>query len=127
MPLKQIKGFTLVELLVTVYVLLIGICGILSLFVNSLLSTQSAWDITTATTHAQHILEEMQSINTLSGIQLTDWKQWSQKQNLNTLPNETLKVTYSDPPDDPLDIQVVDQWQREGRAHSITLRTKLTK
>jgi len=127
MTLKQNKGFTLVELLVAVYVLLIGICGILSLFINSMSSIQSSWDLTTATTHAQYILEEMQSINNLGEIELTDWSQWAQKQNLNTLPEETFNVTYSDPPNDPLDIQVVDQWQRKGRVNSVTLRTKLTK
>lgn len=127
MILKQNKGFTLVELLVTVYVLVIGICGILALLVNSMLSTQIAWDTTTATSHAQYILEEMESINTLSGIESTDWVLWAQKQNLNTLPQETFQVTYPNPLIDPLEIQVLDQWQREGRTNSITLRTKLTK
>ena len=127
MNLNQKKGFTLVELLVTVYVLLIGICGILSLFVNSMISTQSAWDITAATTHAQNILEEMQSINNFNDIEITDWNQWAKKQNLNTLPQETFKVTYPVPLVDPLEIQVIDQWQREGRINSIILRTKLTK
>jgi len=127
MRLKHDKAFTLVELLVAVYVLLIGICGILSLFVSSMTSTQSAWDITTAVTHAQNILEEMQSTNTLQAIETTDWNQWAKDQGLNTLSQEAFIVTFPDPPDDPLDIKVVDQWSRAGRTYSITLYTRLTK
>ncbi len=117
----------MVELLVTVYILLIGICGILSLLVNSMVFSESAWDITTATTHAQYILEEMQSISTLDDIKGTHWDQWAQTQHLNTLPGETFNITYPVGSDDPLNIQVVDQWQRKGRVNSVTLRTMLTK
>ncbi len=127
MYLKQNKSFTLVELLVAAYILLIGICGILALFVNTMTSTELAWDTTVATSHAQYILEEMQNKKTLADIQTVDWYQWAQEQKLNTLPQETFTVTYTDPTSDPLDIQVVDQWQRKSRTNNVTLRTKLTK
>ena len=127
MNLRQNQGFTLVELLVAAYILLIGICGILSLLSNSMLATESAWDTTVATTHAQYILEEMQNKNTLGDIQVVDWNAWAQNQNLSTLPQETFKVTFADPAADPLEIKVTDQWERKGRLNTITLRTKLTK
>lgn len=127
MKIDQNYSFTLLELLVAAYILLIGICGILSLFTNSMLSTEEAWDITLATTHAQNILEEMQNKNTLSDIEGEDWSLWAQKQNLNTLPQEIFLITYGAPSADPLEITVVDQWQRKNRLNHVTLRTKLTK
>ena len=127
MNLRNNLGFTLIELLVAAYILLVGICGILSLFTNSMMSTQSAWDITVATTHAQYILEEMQNKNTLQDILDVDWNAWAQEQKLNTLPDETFEITYNDLTADPLEIQVIDKWKRSSGITHITLRTKLTK
>lgn len=127
MSLKHNHALTLVELLVTAYVLLIGICGILSLFANTMTSTESAWDTTVATSHAENILEEMQNKSTLAEIISTDWDLWARGQDLKTLPEETFKVTFTNPLAEPLDIQVIDQWQRKSGINSITLRTKLTK
>ena len=127
MPLRKNKGFTLVELLVAAYILLVGICGILSLFVNTLTSSESSWDTTTATSHAQYVLEEMQTKLNLSEIRLTNWKKWVGDTGLLTLPDENITITFGDPTSDPLDIQVVDQWQRKKRLNTVTLRTKLTK
>ena len=127
MNLRQNYGFTLVELMVAAYILLIGICGILALITNSMVATEAAWDTTVATTHAQYILEEMQNKNTLGDVQRVDWNAWAQNQSLITLPQETLNVSFVDPTADPLEIKVTDQWQRKGRLNTITLRTKLTK
>ena len=127
MTFGQKNGFTLVELLVSAYILLIGICGILSLFGNLMISTESAWETTVATSHAQYILEEMQNKKTLADIELIDWKKWVQDQNLTTLPQEELNVIFPAPASDPLEIQVIDQWQKNSRVSTINLRTQLTK
>lgn len=127
MNLNKSIGFTLVELLVVAYILLVGICGILSLFVNTMTYTQSAWDLTTATSHAEHLLEEMQTRPTLGEIEAVDWNTWAQSQNLNTLPQETFTVTFKNLDNNPLDIQVVDQWQRNLRTSTVTLSTKMAK
>ncbi len=127
MKLRPNEGFTLLELLIAAYILLIGICGILSLVTNTMLSSESAWDMTVATTHAQHILEEMQSKNNLLDITSTDWNVWAQKEKLNTLPKEHFRITFGDLSQDPLEIHVITQWERKGRINQITLNTKLTK
>ncbi len=46
---------------------------------------------------------------------------------LTALPEEKFKIIFSSPNDDPLDIQVIDEWQRKLRTNTINLRTKLTK
>lgn len=124
---KSNKGFTLAELMVAAYILLIGICGTLLLFISCMNSTQFAWDSTVATTHAQYILEEMQNETDLSAIISTDWDQWAKKQNLNTLPQETFQVLYANPLANPLDIQVHVQWQRKNATNKIALTTMLTR
>ncbi len=121
------QGFTLLELLIAAYILIIGISSTLLLNVNAMTSSQFAWDLTVATTHAENILEEMQLKETLADIMATDWAAWSQQQKLNTLPGETITVQVTDPDADPLDIEVAVEWQRKLRKSNIVLKTKLTK
>ncbi len=127
MNLKEKEGLTLIELLVAVYILLVGMGGILGIFINTMISAESSWDTTTATSHAQYILEEMQSKTTLAEIELIHWDRWAQEKKLITLPEEVIIVSYADPTADPLDIEVIDQWKRKLRTNKVTLRTKLTK
>ena len=126
MYLRLNKGFTLIEVLVSTYILLIGICSMLSIFVYFQSSAQSAWDKTLAISHAEHVLENMQTKAALSDIVPTDWRQWGKDQNLYTLPQETLKVTFRDPRGDPLNIQVLVQWKRK-RTNSTFIETQITK
>jgi len=125
--LKSSKGFTLVEVMIAAYILLIGIGGTLLLYVDCMNSSQFAWDSTVATTHAQYILEEMQNQMDLSVITGTDWDNWAKKQNLNILPGESFQVLYADPSADPLAIQVNVQWQRKNTPSRISLATILTR
>jgi type II secretory pathway pseudopilin PulG len=125
--LKKNKSFTLIEVLVAAFVLLIGICSLLSLFVYSMASAESGWDRTLATTHAESILEGMQKMATLGEIVVTDWEQWAHDHNLKVLPDERFKVTFLDPNKDPLSIQVRVQWERKQRTKYILLETLLTK
>jgi prepilin-type N-terminal cleavage/methylation domain-containing protein len=125
--MKRKKGFTLVELLMAVFVLAVGIMGILLLYTNSMLSSEFAWDMTTATSHAEYILEEMQARESLNDIRSTNWGMWAQKQGLNTIPHETIAVDFPHVSGNPLDILVTVSWKRKLRTNHITLKTKMTK
>ena len=125
--LKQNKGFTLVELLLAVFILSVGIVGILLLFSQSILSTEYAWDKTVAVSHAEGVLEAMQLKDSLSEITLTDWKNWAENQGFNTLPGESLTVNFINPSVDPLEIQVTVNWIRKQRKGQVTLKTQMTK
>jgi len=120
-------GFTLVELLIAVLVLAGAISGILMLFTTSMISSQQAWDTTVATSHGEHVLEEMQARDSLDSILTVNWRRWVEEQRLNTLPNEVIEVTFADPESDPLDIQVQVDWVRKSRMRNITFNTKMTK
>ena len=127
MKFKQKEGFTLVELLIAVLILAGAISGILMLFTTSMLSSQQAWDTTVATFHGEHVLEEMQARDSLNSILAVDWKRWVEEQRLNTLPDEVIEVTFADPDNDPLNIQVQVDWIRKSREYNVTLITKITK
>ena len=128
--MKRIKisnGFTLVELLLAVFILSVGIGAILLLFSHSLNMSEIAWDRTQATTHSEYLLEEMQSRGSLQDITATDWQKWAQEENILTLPNDTIAVEFTDSKADPLDVQVKINWERNNRSNSLSLATKLTK
>jgi len=127
MNFKQKEGFTLVELLIAVFILAGAISGILMLFTTSMISSQQAWDTTVATFHGEHVLEEMQARDSLDSILTVNWRRWVEEQRLNTLPDEVIEVTFADPDNDPLDIQVQVDWVRKSRVHNITLNTRMTK
>jgi prepilin-type N-terminal cleavage/methylation domain-containing protein len=127
MQTNQQQGFTLVELLLAVMILAGAISGILMLMTSSMISSRQAWDTTVATSHGEHVLEEMQRRETLDEILTNDWSQWAVEQRLNTLPEENIKVIFTDPGSDPLDIKVYVHWNNESRINQIAFRTQLTK
>jgi len=127
MRLKKRHGFTLVELLLAVLILAGAVGGVLLLYTTSMVSSQLAWDTTVAVSHAEHILEEMQSRNTFEDIVSTDWKNWAASQRLNTLPGENVDIVFADKTADPLDIQVGVKWVRKSRQNNVVLRTSITK
>ena len=125
--LKNRRAFTLAELLVTALVFLASFVGVLFLFTNAMSSTEYAGDLTTATSHGEHILEEMKTRATLTDITSEDWQDWALNDNLLTLPQETVQVSYVDTNADPLDIEVEIGWTRKSRNYEINLRTQMTK
>ena len=127
MRLKPSNAFTLVELLISAFILLVGICGMLFSYVHFMKSSQVSWDMTVASNHVESILEEMQTKPRLQDVISTDWDEWAQKMRLKTLPGEIFSVTYTDPSADPLDIQLAARWQRGNDGHGVSLRTALTK
>ncbi|MDZ4243204.1 MAG: hypothetical protein U1D99_10295, partial [Candidatus Omnitrophota bacterium] len=96
-------------------------------FSNSMLSSGYAWDMTVGTSHAEYLLEEMQTKETLADITRTDWPNWAQQQGLATLPQESFQVVYLNAVQDPLEIEVQVNWVRKGRNSNVVLKTKMTK
>ena len=127
MRFKQKKGFTLVELLIAVFILSGAISGVLLLYTTSIVSSQQAWDTTVATSHGEHVLEEMLARDTLDSVLAVNWEGWVVGQRLNSLPDEVIKVTFADPDSDPLEVEVRIDWLRKSRIHNVTLNSKITK
>jgi len=124
---KRHKGFTFVELLIAVLILSIAIGGVLLLYVTSMMSSQLAWDTTVATSHAESILEEAQTLESIDKIKNFNWKGWAEVQGLNTLPGENIDVAFSSPGNNLLGIQVTVNWATKARRQEVVLRTKLAK
>ncbi len=119
------QGVTLVELLIASFLLLTGFCGLLTVFINSIHSTENSWEVTLATTHAQSILEEMQNQKTTFDIKSSDWNAWLTQQAMTQLSNERVEVSYKNPQANPLDITVKVVWQTKSPINEITLETVL--
>ena len=120
-------GQTLAELLLAVFILSIGIISTLSFFSNALITTDYARDLTTATTHAEYILEEMQTRPSLFDLIHTDWAKLAQQEGFDMLPEENFDIAFLDPASDPLDIQVTVSWTKKMRKNNVILKTALTK
>lgn len=124
---RKKKGMSLVELLISVFVLSIGILGLMLFFTNAMLSTELAREITVATSHAEYTLEEMKTRSTLANITSTNWVSWYTGQSLNTLNSEALTVTITNTSADPLDITATITWNKRGRTNTVSLTTKIHK
>jgi len=124
---KKKKGFTLVELLLAVFILTGAIGGALLLYVTSMVSLQLAWDSTVATSHAEHILEEAQLKDSFESIQTFDWTSWAQAQGMDVLPSESINVVLTNLAENPLDIEVTVAWIRKSRTHEMSLQTKIAR
>lgn len=127
MILKTNKGFTLVEVLVAAFILVVGILGALLFFASAMTSTESAGDITAATSHGEYVLEEMKTRTSLANIVNTSWSAWATGENLCTLPAESVTVAITNSQANPLDIRLDVNWTRKARANTVTLRTQITK
>lgn len=118
---------TFIELLITITVLGAAIAGTLMLLVSSMTSSQLAWDTTVATTHAEHVLEEMVDRQSMFDIIITKWDKWFKKENIVLLPDEVIEVTYADKNANPLEVRVNVSWKRKKRINNVELMTRLAK
>jgi len=122
---KNKKGLTLVEILFATFILVVGICASLLYFTKAILVTKTARDITTATTHAEYILEEMKTKTTIAEIKNEDWQTWATAQGLNTLTSETVAVSYSDIAADLVNITLQLNWVTKGRPQQVSFVTEI--
>ena len=127
--MKKMKatGVTFVELLITVFVFTGAILGTLMFFVNAMVASQYAKDMTVATSHAEYIMEEMESRSTLANITSTNWVNWCVSQNIPSLPSEVINITFTNAAADPLAINVNVRWLTKTRALNETFATRMTK
>lgn len=125
--LKKSPGLTLAEVLISVFILSAGIAGVMLFFTHTMTSVEFAGDVVSAAAHAQSVLEEMQSRDSLLEITSTDWNQWAQKEGLPTLPNEKIDIALANTLINPLDVQVTVHWNRRTRPLNISLNAKIAK
>jgi len=125
--MRNEKGLTFAELIVTTFLLVTAIVGTLLFFTYSLAATQYARDLTIATSHGDRLFEEMQLRGTLSNIVKTDWTKWSASQPGDKLPGETVNVVYANAVAVPLEIAADVRWTRKSGEYRETFVTRMKK
>lgn len=125
--LKKSPGLILAEVLISVFILSVGISGMLMFFAHTMTSVEFAGDVVSATTHAQSVLEEIQSRDSLFEITSVNWNAWAQKEGLPTLPNEKIDIALANTLVNPLDVQVTVHWDRRTKLMNISLNAKIAK
>lgn len=125
-------GFTLIELMIGVGILVIAIAGLLGVFTACFGLNESAGNLTIAISHARCVIEEVRDRNIPSIITGIDWATWAQSDppgggGCNNLNGESVQVSYpSGAGANPLEILVTVNWTEKGRARNAQLATLLT-
>lgn len=76
--MKKLKGFTLIEVLVTLIIMSVGILGIANLQLRSLQYTQSGYQRTLASIQAQDLAERLWSTLKEVNLESTNPNTWSE-------------------------------------------------
>ena len=125
--MKNPKGVTLVEVLVSVFILTIGILSSLLFFTRAMTANDLSRDMTEATTHGEYVLEDMRARPSLANITSTNWVAFVDRSGLTTLPQEMILVSFTNQQANPLDVHVSVGWAGRLRPGHVDLRTELTK
>jgi type IV pilus assembly protein PilV len=122
------RGFTLIELMIAVCILLVGILASLSGFVASLLLNDSSNNLTIAVNDAQHVLEQIKGLDYSTCIANNLPSSCFVLPTLNNLPQET--VTLDPAPTIGSTISKVTikiSWQDKTTTRSYSLATFIAK
>lgn len=126
------NGFTLLELMIGVAVLIIALVGLIAAYIGCFSLNENARNLTIAVNDAQCVMEEIRDINIPTNIIAQDWTSWAATDppsggGCNRLDNETIIVTYpSGTGAIPLEILVTVNWTERGRQKSTRLATLLS-
>jgi type II secretory pathway pseudopilin PulG len=125
---RKTKAFTLVELLLVAAILSYALSAILATFTNTLAFNEMSRNLTTATTHAEHILENVRNTtfsNVSTNISSGTWN-WNAttitSNGLTALNSESISTSSSGT--NPLTVTVTVSWNDlQGRSRSKALQT----
>jgi prepilin-type N-terminal cleavage/methylation domain-containing protein len=108
------KGFSLIELMVAVAILVMAIFGIFHAFSSGFMGMTDARERTIATNLAQKVMEDIKSKNAIS----------ESGYDSETISGKTFDIVASYPEDDPNDVTVTVSWlDRNGNTKSVELNT----
>ncbi len=126
--LKAPKGFSLVEIMVTVGILAAALGGMMFLFSNSVVLNEDSRNTTLALSHIQFVLEDIRNTPyamDLARIKIGDWA-WDQAKisghGLTPLHEE--RITVEALGTDPLTVTVIATWKNTyRRARTLAIST----
>lgn len=109
------SGFTLVEVLVAIFVLVFGLLGVISVATTVINGNAFSKEITTATTLAQDKMEELKGTAYSSIASGSDTQE--------SIYTRTWTVTPDSPADGMKTIEVTVEFQWKGATRNVTLKT----
>lgn len=126
--IKKNSGFTLVELMFAVVILLVSILALLSGFVGSLFLNNSSSNLTIAVNDAQHVLEQIKGLNYTTCIQTNFAGGCYTLPVFTNLPSETVSLNPSPTIGSSISkITVEISWQEKQNTRSFSLATYIAK
>ncbi len=132
---SRVKGFTMIEIMISIAFLSIVLLGLISGYMNCLRLNEMSKSTTIATEDARRVLEQMRSdaITTLADITSVDWTAWAVANGLDSLGSEQIAVGYVDRDgngdaldDDPLEVAIFVTWHDGQRLRSLNLASLIT-
>ncbi len=115
------KGFTLLELMVAMAILLIAILGILGVFINSILLSEANTNLVMAVNDAQYVLEQ------IKGLSFQDIDSYEPPE-FNNLNNEDIpKPTVNEITSRLKEVTVNVNWTQRNRNRNFQLSTRIAK
>ncbi len=122
--LNKNKGFSLLELMIGVGILVVAVAGILAFYVACFNLTEGSRSLTVAMHDATKLMERIRVTN-FSDIQTTDWAAWMVSEGgFDTLPNESIGVAFAN--SDPIQIDITVSWTDKGRIKTKTLTSLIS-
>ena len=123
------EGFTLIEVVVSTFVLAVGILALLGTFLSGLILVESSRNGSVAAADARAVFEEMRRLSGGSLAQVTaqNWSAWSRNAGLTTLPNEQITVGFRNPAADPVEATVTVRWQERNRNQARAFTSLVTR
>lgn len=123
-------GFTLLELMISIAIMVGAILVIFGLLLNYLLLIETSKNKTVAIDDAQAVLEAIRNTDPFTSSNVTTnypaGVNLASNFGFNKLQNEAIYVSYASPAADPLQITVTVNWQEKTRNRSESLITLMT-
>ena len=127
---KGARGFTLLEIMIAIAIMVGAILAILGLFLNYLMLVETAKNTTVAVDNAQAVLEAIRNTDPFTVSNVTAafpaGVDLAPNFNFDKLDNEAIYVSYGSLTADPLQITATVNWQEKTRSRSESLTTKMT-
>ncbi len=123
------RGFTLIEVVVSMLVFAISMVGLAGFYLGSARLGEGERNLTQATNDARIVMEAIRDVSAagLATVTATNWTNWATANGLTSLPAEVTTVTYANPAADPLSVTVQVSWQERNRARMSVLSTLVTR
>ena len=122
--LRDNKGFTLIEIMIAIFILVVALLGLISVTVMVIKGNSFSKTMTTATTLAKDKMEEMKNLgySGTSSSDITTTEGYNSITNYPTYKRDT-KIDVASPAAGMKTIEVKVEWKWQGTDRNVTLKS----